>query len=382
MAKRIIAIIAISIVIGLSVALAVVGFGAVEPAVEETSAQMRFCDGKFKILQLTDFHEWLGIAYGSLSFEEKDTLKPALEEYIDEVLEQEKPDLVVLTGDNIFSLGFVADLAKRVSEKTYIRFAEIFEEKKQHWTMTFGNHDSESALGKDDFLNAVKPYKYFVGGSDDAAAEVYKYFEMDITGTANKRDRRLGNFSIPVYDENNAAKYNIFLLDSGSFESVPSSSIPYRYILPEQTAWYLKCAAELKEANGGNVVPSLLFTHIPLLEHREAYEQNGVSMGFYAGISPSDVRSDIFEKAMDFGDIRGIFTGHNHQNSITCFYTRGSRKIMMGVTPQCCVEDYADTDGSFRGRVITVYENGDFSTYITERGVAKPQAMSYNDGLL
>jgi hypothetical protein len=108
--------------------------------------RLTFKDGIFKILQIADTHEWLGIEKG-LGVEKKDNLKPLLLQYLTDVLESENPDLVVLSGDNVFCLSWL-DVILGYSVDTYVAFADFFEGRGQYWTMTFGNHDSEGPKTK------------------------------------------------------------------------------------------------------------------------------------------------------------------------------------------------------------------------------------------
>lgn len=346
-----------------------------------------FTDGNFRIVQFSDFHEWLGEYKDLDECQLMETMKPPLESYIDAVLNHYSPDLVILTGDNMFSRSFLYDFGSyEVSIKTYKRIAQVFEDKSQYWTMTFGNHDSESAKTKKDFYNAVKDFRYFIGGTHNTDSYSSFVYESDDRNNAYT-EQRYCNFSIPVYNDRAEVKYNIYLLDSGSYNYKPPSSLPYKYILDIQTEWYKSRAEQLISAYGGPV-PSLMFTHIPLFEHREAYLQGGEYIGEPGGFSISDTRSSIFEEAFNMGDIRGIFCGHNHGNSITCFYQRDGRKIMMGVTPQASAESYFDDSPVMRCRVLDLKEDGNFITFIDTSDeeyagrIEYGQKMSYEIGII
>lgn len=334
----------------------------------------------FRIIQLTDFHEWMAEESkdSSIIFEVKDTLKPALEGYIADVLDIYQPDLVVLTGDNIFPLSFLYDLTQNIGVKTYEYIGKIFEERKQYLTLTFGNHDSECVANKEDLLGAVSDYKYFIGGENCGIAHLsYAYSTKD---SNNALDTRLGNYSIPIYNGEKIA-YNIFLLDSGSYNYVPAAGIPYRYILNEQAEWYKEVSTLLAEDNGGKPIPSIMFTHIPLLEHQEAYLQSGESIGVWTNVSPSTTRSRIFEDMLAQGDVRAIFVGHNHSNSITCFYEYGGQKIMMGITPQAAADSYSDNESVMRCRVIDINKHGGLVTFIDTSSDAYPSMIEYGQAL-
>ncbi len=317
-------------------------------------------DGQFKILHLTDFHEWLAYEEDDGSITLKQTLKPLFLSAFNDFLDREKPDLLVLGGDNIFPLSFIYDLFGNISVRTYKAIADILEERGQYWTLTFGNHDAECVKTKSDFLNALKDYKYFLGGRKDSA--YVKTFELSakIRGESNY----VGNFSIPIYSDNGKnILYNVFVLDSGSYESPPPKGTSYRYIQNEQVEWYASEALRLKNI-AGRTVPSVMFTHIPLVEVREAWEQGAPSTGVFTGTSASDYRSALYAKMAEMRDVAGIFFGHQHSSSYTCVYEKDGYSLVMGLTPYCQAQSYEDTTSSMYGRVIELRADGSLQTKI------------------
>lgn len=315
-------------------------------------------DGDFRILHLSDFHEWMGIEKeGFMNIEHRENLKPLLLSYVNSVLDEYSPDLVVLGGDNIFSLNWLNDLSDEgVSMKTYRAIAELFEAREQYWTCTFGNHDSESARSKEDFVKVLTEYEYFVGGLEDGENFKAAVFEADDAA----KDDFVGNYSIPIYTTDGSVAYNVYVLDSGSYRS---SGHPYLSITEAQTEWYLAESDRL-EKESGKIIPSLLFTHIPFIEVQEAYEAGGQLAGFYAGISPAETRSPIFEACFTRGDVKGVFFGHNHYNSATLVYERDRKEILLAVTPACQAQSYEDTSTPMHARVIDIGTDGSFTTYV------------------
>lgn len=102
-----------------------------------------------------------------------------------------------------------------MSIKTYRAIAELFETREQYWTCTFGNHDSESARSKEDFVMVLTEYEYFVGGLEDGENFKAAVFEADEGG----KDDFVGNYSIPIYKADSSVAYNVYVLDSGSYRS-------------------------------------------------------------------------------------------------------------------------------------------------------------------
>lgn len=346
-----------------AISISIIGTGIISQNLERSFVEkplqkLDFSNGSFTILQLTDFHEWAGKETDK-GIVPQDSLKPRLTMFFDQVLSDFDPDLVILTGDNIFPLSFLWDFLGNVSITTLGYIADYFEEKEQLWTLTFGNHDTESAVTKEAFLSSISSYNYFIG--EETESSIHKSFrqEINIQGQAN----RVANYSIPIFS-NGRVNFNIFVLDSGSYYQPGNGPRDYLAITPEQTSWYCSEVARLQEENG-QIIPSLLFTHIPFIEMAEIFESYSYTIyGLYGGISNSSIRSNIYDECFINKDVKGIFFGHNHYNSLTLFEERDNHVIMMGITPQASGESYDDLTSDMYGRVITIKESGDFSTYI------------------
>lgn len=322
-------------------------------------------DGEFTILHLTDFHEYLlieGKNFADITL--VDNLKPRLTQFIEACLEEVKPDLVVLGGDNIFGLSAVAEfMDSSISIMTYRAIAELFEEHKQYWTLTFGNHDSESVLDKIDYLNEVVKYDYFIGGAEDEKYFSAKVFPTDTVIGNSHADYYVGNYSIPVYDETGTQiAYNIFVLDSGSYTLTPPADVPYLSITREQTDWYLSESEKL-EQESGHIVPAVMFSHIPFAEMEDAYNAGNYLGGEEAGWMLSTIPSPIYDAILKRGDVKGVFFGHMHGSDVTVYGEGYGHRLLMGITKATQSSGYDDTDSVLGMRVINLHTDGSFATY-------------------
>ena len=322
-------------------------------------------NGEFTVLHLTDFHEYMlieGKNFADITL--VDNLKPRLTQFIEACLEEVKPDLVVLGGDNIFGLSAVAEFMDTpVSIKTYRAIAELFEEHKQYWTLTFGNHDSESVLDKIDYLNEVVKYDYFIGGTEDEKYFSAKVFPTDTVIGNSHADYYVGNYSIPVYDETGTQiAYNIFVLDSGSYTLTPSADVPYLSITREQTDWYLSESKKL-EQESGHIVPAVMFSHIPFAEMEDAYNAGNYLGGEEAGWMLSTIPSPIYDAILKRGDVKGVFFGHMHGSDVTVYGEGNGHRLLMGITKATQSSGYDDTDSVLGMRVINLHTDGSFATY-------------------
>ena len=93
-------------------------------------------DRKFKIVQFTDVHWVSGSEHSVVS-----------EKCMNRVLDEEKPDLVVYTGDQIKGYGVTykgmgSELVNNVA-KTIDKLIEPVTKRNIPFAVTFGNHDEE-----------------------------------------------------------------------------------------------------------------------------------------------------------------------------------------------------------------------------------------------
>ncbi len=112
---------------------------------------LNFNNGKFKIMQIADTQEIPAVS--------PDTIK-----LISAALDREKPDLVVFTGDQIkgYSSFFMGEKGKKNVVSTLKALIKPLEERNIPFTMTFGNHDGEAALGNNEQFEIYKESPMFV----------------------------------------------------------------------------------------------------------------------------------------------------------------------------------------------------------------------------
>lgn len=229
-----------------------------------------------KIMQLTDVH----LSYGF------DALDKKTYKLINALVESEKPDVIVITGDLFMSV-----YAKRILKK-FIKFMETF---KIPWAYTFGNHEGEYHSMTEIvnvLLNANTKYLNYHYGpklSDDNT-HGYSNYKLKLTN---------GNYPL----------LNLYLLDTKAnrIDGVVDKDYPYDYLSIEQVNWYNELVKE-------DIVDSLAFMHIPLMQY-ELYEgeknervwAQGKDTGFFQAILDNNKKT------------LGVFVGHDHENNHT-FY--------------------------------------------------------------
>ncbi len=277
-------------------------------------------DGKFKIMQVNDTQDTHRM--------NKKTAK-----FLNAALESEKPDLVVIVGDML--ADFYPFATKEKLEKALYELGKIFDDAAVPFTMTFGNHDYDytEILPLDEMVDIFRQLEYFYysEGCDE------------------------GTFNLPVFSSaGNDYTLNIYMMDThGKVDG------NYEGVYPEQVEWYKNTSDSLKKENGGKVVLSILFQHIPVKEMHQFYTEGekGAEDSFYnfeskkwftlgdnviasetnyAGESPCSepigYTTGQYEAWLEKGDIIGAFFGHDHVNNfvgitedgITLGYNGGS----------------------------------------------------------
>ena len=324
-------------------------------------------DGEFKILQLTD-----------TQFSQSGKMTGESKLLLDNLIDEADADLIVITGDIISAehwLGFYPSY-KEDSEKLVQFCGEIrdyFDSKKTPWTLTFGNHDGLTVTDKVEkykdirkkMLDAYSAGEYFIGGTD-AESKDYNCFN-------DPNEMSYTNFSFPIKDRNGKTAYNIYTLDC-----YPVGG-GYPPLLDTQVDFYKKESARLKEANGGNIVPSLIFYHESLpsfVSMKRDYDVNNgsgktkVMKGAFGDkmFGGPQENAKIEEAMIANKDIIGVFVGHDHLNTLAGYYEMvDGYKVLLGYGRMSAIADYmyaglSRTNFIRGGRVIEL-NNGNIKTY-------------------
>jgi hypothetical protein len=232
----------------------------------------------FTIVQFTDLHWKNG--------EPEDLKTRAL---MERVLELEKPDLVLLTGD-VIEGERCANPAKSWREAV----SPILE-RKIPWAAVFGNHDDEGAVSRRDLMAVQQslPGCLSEPGPENLSG-VGNYF-LDIQASA--KDQTVAR---------------LYCLDSLSYAEPKTDG--YAWIQPDQIAWYLEQARAAREANGGQPLPALAFFHIPLPEYHEIWDKQLCQGHKHETVCCPQFNSGFFAALREGGDVMGTFVGHDHVN--------------------------------------------------------------------
>ena len=362
--KRAVIIIS-AVVLSLCLCLAIIALAAKTPPSarlrDAESENLKFdADGTFKIIQVADLQEFF--------------LSSALSmEFIRDLAEKEKPDLFVLTGDNIASGAakifpkFISRWLVKISVNSFMkRFDKIYKDFGIPVTMVYGNHDNEASEKK---VSRAEQFAMYAAHPSFAG---YYIPEAD-EGTEDKDGQHYGTHNIVVKDSAGTVPvFNIWMFDSGSYDLTDG----YSGVQAEQVAWFRKTNAALG-------VPSIAFQHIVVPEVfdvltpaeeanentiRQDFMENDEKVGkWFSKTLPAGIVGEVREApcpgmfnegqfaALNAGGVKALFFGHDHVNSFELVLD-GTDLIN---TPSAAFGSYGDID--IRGaRIITISQADDY----------------------
>ncbi|MCD7723341.1 MAG: metallophosphoesterase [Clostridiales bacterium] len=284
-----------------------------EPFTDDGGYYTFVTDGDFKILQLSDVH----IGAGFLCIKKDQLAINAVAAMIAE----EKPDLVVVTGDIAYPVPFQAGTLN--NKNAAVMFADLMEQLGVYWCLAFGNHDTEA-------------YSYF---TREDIAEIYESADYPhcLFQSGSEEVDGVGNYVINVKNSSGEITQSLIMLDSHSYIGGDVLGVLWKYdcVHENQVEWYKEQIAALTAENGGKTPMSLVFLHMPLQEYREAwyeYADNGYEdtenvQYIYGKAGEQDVvvysseeNYGLFDAALELGSTQGFFCGHDHLNNFSLEY--------------------------------------------------------------
>lgn len=247
-------------------------------------------DKTFKIVQFTDVH-WIY----------NDTRSDIAGERMNEVLDAEKPDFVIYTGDIIFG---------KPAKESMLKALEPVITRKIPFAVTWGNHDDEQGMSRQELFDLIKDIP------NNLTSTV-----QGITGVTN--------YILPVKSADGKKESAVlYVFDSNSYSPIKKVVDGYGWIALDQINWYTKTSKELTAKNGGQPIPSLAFFHIPLPEYHEAVlDEKTYMVGTRKEVACAPkINTGLGASMLQSGDVMGVFVGHDHVND----YVVNWRGILLG----------------------------------------------------
>lgn len=257
-------------------------------------------DGRFKIMQVADLHLSTGLGAcrdaeppghnGGKCDADVRTL-----EFLGSVLDSEKPDLVVLSGDQVN--GETAPDA----QSAVFKFAEMFIHRSIPFATIFGNHDDEGSLTRQALMELTQNLP----------------FSLSLPGPASVEG--VGNYYIEVLARGTSthSALTLYLLDTHGYSPDERQFRGYDWIKKGQIEWFKATAQNLKNSPAHTAYKhyhmDMAFIHIPLPEYRQADDVVKGS-GTFAEPPTAPGFNSRFKDALVEEGVLAVSCGHDHVN--------------------------------------------------------------------
>ncbi|KOS17308.1 Phosphatase DCR2 [Escovopsis weberi] len=264
--------------------------------------------GRFRIMQVADLH--LSTGPGDCRDPVPDGYKggkcqadPRTLDFMAKMLDEEKPDLVVLTGDQVN--GRTAPDAPSAIYK----YAALLKARKIPWAGIFGNHDNEETMTRAAQMAIMEmlPYSLSQAGPDDVDG--------------------VGNYYIEVLGRghNDHSALTIYLLDTHGRTPDKSKSLYYDWLQPNQIDWFTRTSASLKKNHEGYTHRhmNMAFIHIPIPEFMD-WDLPRVGQ-WREGVSAPNVNTGFRDALVEEGVVM-VSAGHDHANEFCSLSSIGDIK--------------------------------------------------------
>ncbi|BGO96703.1 Phosphatase dcr2 [Rhodotorula toruloides] len=202
-----------------------------------TTPVLRFSNaGNFTILQIADLHFSVGPgACRDLDWKREAECKQLGADvyslkWLETALEEVKPDLVVLSGDQLNGQETSWD-----AQSVILKWAPLLYERGIPWTVVFGNHDEEeTTLAREGQMNLMRHLPLFMGEAGPSS----------VAGIGNY----VRSIRSPSAAGDDVALFNMYFLDShANVRNVnPWAKPSYDYLKPDQINWFRGRSAQMK----------------------------------------------------------------------------------------------------------------------------------------
>ena len=269
-------------------------------------------DGNFKILQISDLHLSTGPGLcrdpeppSSQSSSGHCDADPRTLSFVTKVLDLEKPDLLILSGDQVN--GETAP----DSQSALFKIASICATRKLPYALIFGNHDDEGSLSR------------------EALMQLSENLPFSLTEAGPTGLDGIGNYVVEVYGRSGSthSALTLYLLDTHGYSPDERQFRGYDWLKKNQIDWFRKTAEELrhKPSHTGYAHKhmDMAFIHIPLPEYRNTEDfatpatgqmlENPTAPGFNSG----------FRDALVQAGVVAVSCGHDHVNDY-CALSKGA----------------------------------------------------------
>jgi len=240
-------------------------------------------DGTFKIVQFTDLH------FG------EDPVKDLNSTIVQaRILKEEKPDLVIMTGDSVSGYAWNGTTQGWFAER-WAQLTSPMMNLHYRWAFAIGNHDDEADLDREQIIALDRSYPL----------SLTEFGPTSIHGASN--------YVLPVLsNDRSKTLVNLWFFDSGDENclTVPGWGCVY----PDQVEWYRDLASS-QQNSLGKIIPGLSFFHIPVPEFMNVWNYETTYGRLQdVGVCCFSLNTGLFSAMREMGDMRAVFCGHDHDN--------------------------------------------------------------------
>ena len=299
--------------------------GNPKPVQKEAASPRVRKDGKFKILQVSDLHLSTGLGQCRDAMDENGEVKgkcdadPRTLEFVDKVLDDESPDMVVLSGDQVNG-DTAAD-----AQTAIFKIADLLIKRSIPYASIFGNHDDEGH--KTTIL------------SRSAQMSLLNTMPFSLAQPGPEEIDGVGNYHVEVLapSPSTHSAITLYFLDTHSYSPDEHKYHGYDWVKDSQTKWFRETAESLKKQHEKytRIHLDMAFIHIPLPEY--AMNDNVVAGGEWREPSTAPGYNSGFYTALKEQGIVAVGCGHDHVNDYCALKAQKSDpERALGLGPWMC----------------------------------------------
>ncbi|KAF4121827.1 DNA repair exonuclease SbcCD nuclease subunit [Geosmithia morbida] len=252
--------------------------------------------GRFKIMQIGDLHLSTGVGVCRDAVPEgfdggPCEADPRTLEFVGKMLDEEKPDLVVLSGDQING-GTAPDAPTAI-----FKIAALLIKRQIPYASIFGNHDDEETMSRAAQMKIYESLPYSLATSGPAGVD------------------GVGNYYVEVLarGKSDHSALTLYLVDTHAYSPDERHFPGYAWVKPSQIDWFRRTADSLKARHSEYTHRhmDIAFIHIPLTEYTD-WDLPRVG-SWLEGVTAPTYNSGFHDALVDKGVVM-VSAGHDHCN--------------------------------------------------------------------
>lgn len=213
---------------------------------EDWSAEMQYTEDYAIVLEKDENKDFVVLNLADVQISDGEEYYPQYEyakAMINKLVEEQKPDLITLTGDNAWDTV------------SYITLVDFIDSLGIPWAPVMGNHDGQGCISE-----------FWCGYLFNEAENCLWKF--------GPKDMGYGNYIINI-EENGEVVHTIFMMDThddGEWTVDGKTVSGYDHLWDNQIEWYEWAVKGIEETEG-KTVESSVFIHIPVFEVKTVWEE-------------------------------------------------------------------------------------------------------------